>query len=404
MVVSSSVEREVVCYPYVVDRRRRLVRASDVGAVVSGYFCLGCGDPVERVGPVAVGHGAEDGGGCLQDRALAHAARLAVRDGYLEALESGGEYVVASGCRGCGEFASRVGLVGGGAEFRFGERGEVVFTIDGGALVVDFVVAGQQGQSEMLVEESAVPVYRVELNDFRCVDELRLGVTAAGGLCIEALCQGCAAGRRRVADEREELRGRERDERVRWLAERDEEIRAAARSRVRGLVRETAEGVSFGPWYRSRGGEALVPVVQKVVFANAVILTECGFRQHNPEKPWLFRYVLGGGVNAYADLGGAGVSVDGREPKVGLYLMGTEREEAELRDLIRGEIERRLRDAGVDVSGGDGPSEAVWRVDRATLDSLVEVGALPDMGGVRSVDSIGRWRGSRMNVPAGAGQ
>ena len=41
------------------------------------------------------------------------------------------------------------------------------------------------------------------------------------------------------------------------------------------------------------------------VFANAVILTELGFIQHNPKKPWLFRYPIHRkqGMWLYADLG-----------------------------------------------------------------------------------------------------
>ena len=78
--------------------------------------------------------------------------------------------------------------------------------------------------------------------------------------------------------------------------------------------------------------------------------------------------------------------------------MGTEPEGAGLRDLIRGETERRLRAAGVDVPGGDGPSEAVWMVERAKLDALVEAGDVPVSGGAPSVDSIGRWRGGRVAV------
>ena len=78
--------------------------------------------------------------------------------------------------------------------------------------------------------------------------------------------------------------------------------------------------------------------------------------------------------------------------------MATEPEEAGLRDLIRGEIERRLRAAGVDVSVGDGPSEAVWMVERAKLDALVEAGDVTVSGGAPSVDSIGRWQGGRVAV------
>ena len=402
MVASSAVDRGAVCYPFVVDRKQRLMRASEVAEGAEGLLCVGCGAGVRPYGAGALGHG-DDGGVCRSENALMRAAQLAVRVGYLEALESGGEYVVGNACRGCGEFASRVGLVGGGAEFRFGERGEVVFNVDGGALVVEFVAAGFQGQSGMLVDDSAVPVYRVELQDFRGVDRLRMGVQATGGLCIEAFCPGCAAAQRRRAEERDQERSLERERRVRWLQERDVEIRTGARASVREIGREPGPGVMFGPWYRSRGGAAMAPAVQRVVFANAVLLTECGFRQQSGEKPWLFRRTIGGGVNAYADLGGAGVSGDGREPRVGVFLMGTEPEEAGLRELIRGEIEKRLRAAGVDVSGGDGPSEAVWKVDRAMLDALVEVGDVPQAGGAPSVDSIGRWRGGRVALAGGSG-
>ena len=69
----------------------------------------------------------------------------------------------------------------------------------------------------------------------------------------------------------------------------------------------------FQPWYfgkpgmRSSGPTPMYPRVQRRVFANAVILTECGFKQHNTEKPWLFRYPIHRGrkVMLYADLGGS---------------------------------------------------------------------------------------------------
>ena len=391
-------ERELVCYPYVLGRRRRMLRASEVPADPEGCFCLGCGSSLE-VRDGRVGHPVADGE-CRPERAVREAARLAVRDGFLAALGDGGEYLVGVGCHGCSELASPVGLVGRGAELRFGERGEVVFSLDGGSLVVDFVGPGAEGQAAMLVEDSAVPVYRVELRDFRCVADLRGAAVAAGGLCVDVYCPACLVDRRREAAERQRGCDEERERRRVMLEERDREIRLDARASVRGIVRERQPGVMFGPWYHGRGGAALSPAVQRLVFANAVLLTECGFGQHNPEKPWLFRRGLSRGISAFADLGGAGLSVEGREPRVGLFVMGMEPEETALRDLIRGEIERRLREAGVDVSGdgGTGPSEAVWRVDRDLVNSLVESGELPPDSGAASVDSISRWRGDRAAV------
>ena len=36
----------------------------------------------------------------------------------------------------------------------------------------------------------------------------------------------------------------------------------------------------------------MYPRAQRKVFANAIILTDSGSSQHNPQKPWLFRYPI----------------------------------------------------------------------------------------------------------------
>ena len=386
-----------VCYPYVIDRRKRLLRAAGLGGV-SGCFCLGCGREVGWLDGRVLGH-ESDGAVCRPEQALCQAARLAVREGFVGACEGGGEYYLESSCGDCGVAINRVGLVGAGADLREGERGELLFSTGRLTAVVE-VYTGRYGgsQSAMFVDEAAVPVYRVEVRDFRCVEELRAGVVAGGGLCLEAFCVECGRSRRVRADQRlEGMRTREA-ERQRSLADRDRRIRESARVKVREIVREESVGLMFVPWYRTRGGQFLEPQTQRPVFANGVLLTECGFEQHSVEKPWLFRKFLGNGVCAYADLGGPGSPREEYDPRVGVYVMGMETEEGELRDLIRGEVERRLGIAGVDLPdrAGFAVGGAVDAVGAGRVAELVELEpeVREPLAGT-SVDSISRWRGTQ---------
>lgn len=387
-----------VCYPYVADRRGRIHRGADLPAGASGLVCLGCGGAVNS-GDGGFGHPVDGAERCHGDAALREAGRLAVMDGFLRAVESGGEYWLWSRCSGCGAAVNRVETAWSGYEVRLGEGGDVVFRGDRGTVVVEVVAASRsrEVQSGMLVDMAAVPVYRVVVDDFRCVEALRAGVVAGGGLCLDSVCPQCAEERRVVREERarreEEERGRRRD----WLAGRDREIREAARGRVREIVRSPGAGVMFAPWTELRSGRRMDAAGQRRAFANAVVLTECGFEQCNPEKGYLFRRFLGAGVSAYADVGPGGV---------GLYLMGMEPEEAGLRDVIRGEIERRLRGAGVDL-GGSGDEERGGATSVVDMD-LVELLVGGDDGwagggGCQEVDSIGRWRGGTALASPGRG-
>ena len=83
------------------------------------------------------------------------------------------------------------------------------------------------------------------------------------------------------------------------------------------LVRRCSFNPSFKPWYEVYKPSwnlvsepiKMFPRVQKVVFANAIILTELGFEQHNRSKPYLFRYPIRDKprVFIYADMGGSDV-------------------------------------------------------------------------------------------------
>ena len=74
----------------------------------------------------------------------------------------------------------------------------------------------------------------------------------------------------------------------------------------------------------SRGAQTVMyPKTQYPVFANAIILTELGFEQSNPLKPWLFRYRIHKRVIwLYADLGGSDVVPIYEDTAAMLYVSG----------------------------------------------------------------------------------
>lgn len=180
MVSVGEERRSGVSYPYVIDRKKRLLRVAEVG-VSSGCFCLGCGREAERMEREVMGHAPGDPV-CLPERALCHSARLAVREGLLAAFESGDEYVLEISCGDCGQGINRLALVSAGADLLMEDDGGLLFRKERSLAVVE-VYTSRFGatQSAMFLQEEAGPVYRVEVRDFRCVDGLRVGVVAGGG-------------------------------------------------------------------------------------------------------------------------------------------------------------------------------------------------------------------------------
>ena len=86
----------------------------------------------------------------------------------------------------------------------------------------------------------------------------------------------------------------------------------------------------FRPWYYGKpklfsdAPTPMYPRTQRKVFANAIILTELGFVQHNPQKPWLFRYPIHEKQNVilYTDLGGSDVVPIYDDTAAMLYVFG----------------------------------------------------------------------------------
>ena len=99
----------------------------------------------------------------------------------------------------------------------------------------------------------------------------------------------------------------------------------------------------------------MFPNTKRKVFANAIILTEVGFRQHNPSKPWLFQFLINKKekVILEADLGGSDVVPINKDSVARLYAYGESLSDditgSTLRRYIIEEFGKRLQQFGVDV-------------------------------------------------------
>ena len=156
------------------------------------------------------------------------------------------------------------------------------------------------------------------------------------------------------------------------------------------MERRQSSGSLFCPWYYGKLGEfsnhptPMYMATQRKVFANAIILTELGFEQHNLHKPWLFRYPIHKGqrVILYADLGGSDVVPVYKDTAAMLYVFGQslydddETGHAEccvgspIVNYIVIEAAKRLQRFGVDVGTGFESPVQVERLGRDPLEAI----------------------------------
>ena len=147
------------------------------------------------------------------------------------------------------------------------------------------------------------------------------------------------------------------------------------------MKRQNVSQPQFLPWYEGKrddwGSAApMYPKTQRQVFANAIILTELGFRQHNRHKPYLFRYKIhrptkGKPVYLYADLGGSDVIPIYQDTAAMLYTFLPDDREGQIYDGHCHDIKqylidvaaRSLQSFGVDVRVGFLSPQEITRVE-----------------------------------------
>lgn len=175
-------------------------------------------------------------------------------------------------------------------------------------------------------------------------------VNVAGWKCDD--CKEVARARSRQESEEREREKR----RVKSLERRKKVVDAA----LAKMVRRRSPKPKFRPWYEVHKTNwnlvaapiKMFPRVQRVVFANAIILTELGFEQHNRSKPHLFRYRIRDEprIFIYADLGGSDVVKIYEDSSVMLY--APDLDDEELNQYAVSAFGRRLEESGVSVRVG----------------------------------------------------
>ncbi len=168
-------------------------------------------------------------------------------------------------------------------------------------------------------------------------------------------------------------------------------------SAVAKMIRNAGTLTSLRPWYMDNYQTPMYPRTQRLVFANAIILSELGFVQGNRKKPWLFRYSIHkrAGVNLYADLGGSDVVPIYEDTAAMLYVFGRGLEDdfeesyyplecqtpPPIKQYIIYRFGEQLQHFGVDVRTGFLSSEQVERkgvnplshIDPKVIESLIKV-------------------------------
>ena len=325
-------------YPlaYAVDEERIIVIREAPRQRGVRYQCLNCKEAMADVVQVTwkVPHFRHIGTSisCEPDRALHTYAIEAIRQGHATATANKGHYWLARHC-GCGRgtVGDMVDLVGWSCTkektLTPGTRSDLAFAKPetDKELAVEVVVDhAMEPPTEEAYAKAQIRV-AVVYPDWDRLSHLVDGLNVVDwrNFGAQRRCDAC------IAEEAEA--NREREERARQAAierqERDHkfETRRQTVDTVLGRMdRVKTSQLQFRPWYKCRNGRPMFEQVQRRVFANAVILTELGFTQHNSKKPWLFRHPIHRKKNVwlYADLGGSDIVPIYKDTAAMVYAFG----------------------------------------------------------------------------------
>ena len=259
---------------------------------------------------------------CDPDNTLHETAKALVVGGFNAALARDSEYIIERPCVQCGAMLPVNVSVPGNrivteAEVVIGTRSDLVVYSGGQPLYILEIVVTHDLEPATLTAYtgSSFPTAIKHFGSFEDLAGLESSFIADESIhwpYQDDLCSTCLCSRKEIKTLQEETK------RLRAVKEEAEQRKF---NRRRGIIDKALEGMRrghsekplFKPWYYGKPGlfrsdpTPMYPKTQWRVFANAVLLTELGFQQTNPQKPWLFRYQIHKDVPLYADLGGSDV-------------------------------------------------------------------------------------------------
>ena len=266
---------------------------------------------------------------CDPDDALHTFAIRMIQQAHDAAVASDGRYMFLRACVKCKGLATEIDLADGwksDAEKSIvpRTRSDLVFShADGRRLAVEVVVSHEmESEAEAAYKDSSIPVGIVR-PQWDTVDRLLDDLVVDDSQNFRPhRCAKCEAAEK-------ERNAKLKADRVR----REDTFHKRQRtvdSVLAKMERRRSSRPLFRPWYYGKPRmlssypTPMYPQTQRRVFANAIILTELGFEQHNQRKPWLFRYAIHNDqdVTLYADLGGSDVVPIYEDTAAMLYVFG----------------------------------------------------------------------------------
>lgn len=257
------------------------------------YACLHCEQRmVARKGEINAPHFAHyRAGDCEPNSALHTYAQRLIQDGH----DAADKYITEFQCRDCEEWIGK-DVKGYNcikeASLVKGARSDIAF-VNGAhrRLAVEIVVTHKMEPSAVSAYRSDnIPVMIVQPT-WEKVEDLYRRVRANAVLNIEPFCNPCKNVRQAERARRKEA------ERLAKSAYRIQRQAVLAMHYIKGT------GLPFARWNTDRFGNPMYERTQSIVFANAQLLVDKGWKQRNARKPWLFSYNLPFSTT-YADFGG----------------------------------------------------------------------------------------------------
>ena len=308
---------------------------------------------------------------CDPDNALHTYAVQLIQQAHDVAMSTGGKYMFLRPCANCKGVATEIDLADAWEydpekSMAPHTRSDLAFThSDGRRLAVEVVVNhDMEPETEVAYRSAGIPIAIVRPN-WETVDRLLDSLQIEESRNFDPdRCTSCEAAKKERVAEREAARlRREHTYRTR---------RGTVDTVLAKMERRRSSRPLFRPWYHGKPGmfsnnpTPMYPQTQRRVFANAIILAELGFEQHNQKKPWLFRYPIHKGreVILYADLGGSDVVPIYEDTAAMLYVFGQslydddETGHAEccvgspISNYIIMKVAKRLQQFGVEVRTG----------------------------------------------------
>ena len=286
-------------YPYALDVDCQVVNIYDAPKG-QPYLCLACSAPMlVKRGDIRQPHFAHKHSIPCTDpnTALHKTAQALIIQSLDNARNSQEEYRLGFPCPDCGDkisynIAPAVTHVEREESIVEGTRSDIVLYRDGrDPIIVEVVVTHDvEPGTRQRYAESKIPVFLIRPT-WDSLDELKLSVIADSTLNLQAKpCSACI--------EREERRRRQQEEKRR----KEETARRQFDSELTRMDRREHSNPSslpFQPWIYDYLGRQMYPHVRRRVYANAIILTEMGFRQ-SKKNSHVFWYRLSDGCCVFA--------------------------------------------------------------------------------------------------------